>query len=911
MLCIIQPKGQPGDISPVYYNLFQASEQQFKESTDAYTDSIALNGFIAVRDHIIASPATAVLLYNCNERIGILQQSLGYPASVALYSFHRALGLASQYGLSDSIQFRLMLAAGNAHYMEGLMDSAAWYFSVAEKIITRFPDAGYPGDLYNSLGALYNELGDFNQSGNYFRKALEITRSTRPQLQEAIFAMSANIAAALRLSGQLDAATKAYLGLLDQQSPQTPILINLARIALAKQQPDSAFYFLSRVQHNQVSNVYTYYNTWAQAYIKSNDRLTAAAYLDSATNHFRQPGQSNKNSYYGITCKYLGDVALMGNQFNTALTHYQQAIIQLNYTFEDSNVYSNPLQFTGEFASYDLFEALLAKANCFAAWYLQQPSAALFKGALDTYNAAFNLADYIEKSIENDEARRFTADKIFAGYINAVDFLMANRNNLHPDSTAALALKWISKSRAASLAISLKENTIKTFSGLPDSLLQQEQTIKINISRNKLMLQQTADSATQHFLRSTISDLELRLNQLLKTYRNYPVYYREKFAASAFSLDSFRNQLPGNNTAVTCYFRGKQALYAFVIRKNATTCIALQADTMLYAAVKRFAASLKQVIPGNNTTTDTTASYLYNVLVAPLEPYLHDVRSLLIIPDHDLINIPFEAFRMPGQQYLVQQYAITYHYALPFLHPEAPTQGNVIGVAFAPYIAQPRVNTGFAILSASEEEISNFPTAYRITGSAATRQRFLSMIDSESILHLATHAVVNYDDPAASYIAFYPGNDADTSYKLFAHEVYNLQMPHTRLVFLSACETGSGQLLQSEGALSLARAFAYAGCPNMITSLWKAEDNATAYLSKKFYVYIAQGYTYAAALQQSKTDLLEDPAMSQFHAPQYWSHLVFTGMLQPEKDYNTIWLTVIVMGIIFLLAIILWLRSRK
>ena len=53
----------------------------------------------------------------------------------------------------------------------------------------------------------------------------------------------------------------------------------------------------------------------------------------------------------------------------------------------------------------------------------------------------------------------------------------------------------------------------------------------------------------------------------------------------------------------------------------------------------------------------------------------------------------------------------------------------------------------------------------------------------------------------------------DIVYKIFAHELYNLQLPKTQLVFLSACETGSGKISQSEGALSLSRAFAFAGCP--------------------------------------------------------------------------------------------------
>lgn len=59
-----------------------------------------------------------------------------------------------------------------------------------------------------------------------------------------------------------------------------------------------------------------------------------------------------------------------------------------------------------------------------------------------------------------------------------------------------------------------------------------------------------------------------------------------------------------------------------------------------------------------------------------------------------------------------------------------------------------------------------------------------------------------------------------------------------QLVVFSACETGSGKLQKGEGIISLARAFMYAGCPSVITTLWNAHDEATAFLSRKLYEYL-------------------------------------------------------------------------
>ena len=79
-------------------------------------------------------------------------------------------------------------------------------FHGQKKLLISYPSAGLAGDLYNSLGALYSEAGNYVQSGIYFNKALELTKKNRPDLKDAIFAMSANIASAVRLSGHPDSA---------------------------------------------------------------------------------------------------------------------------------------------------------------------------------------------------------------------------------------------------------------------------------------------------------------------------------------------------------------------------------------------------------------------------------------------------------------------------------------------------------------------------------------------------------------------------------------------------------------------------------------------------------------------------------------------------------------------------------
>ncbi len=871
-----------------YTQLFQQAEKLFNGNATDSTDSLALKYYTTITAHLLPADSNALLLYDCHERTGILKQGFGYTSKNILQDYYSALNIQKNFHLSDSILFRLLLSTGNVHYMDGLFDSSVYYFSWAEKIIDEYPTAGLAGDLYNSLGALYSEAGNYVQSGNYFNKALELTLKTRPDLKDAIFAMSANIASAVKLSGHPDSALSLYKKLLKKEHPSLPIINNIAGIYLIKKQPDSALHYLQLANDVEGNYAIIINNAFAKAYLLRNDTATAHTYLQTATNFYDQTLKQAKSSDYAATCKYLGDLMLTEQKTTQALSFYQQSIIQYDYRFNDRNVYANPGNFIGDFASYNLFDALIAKAKCFQIAYEHNHNENYFKAAVTTYDSAFVLSDYIKKSIDNDEARLFIADEVFNAYQHAVDFLLAKGKN--ENDVIIHALEWISKSRATSLAISLKENTIKKFAGLPDSLLQKENNLKISISRLKLQLQQTNDSVIQNNLLSTINTDALQLQTVNNAYKNYPGYYKQKFATDNIDINAIQKNILNNRTAALCYFKGGETLHTFVVKHDAIKEIDISYDSILDKNITEYISSLSTSNIGASYNS-APAVYLYQHLIQPLLNDLKEINSLIVIPDQTLINIPFEAFETSGNKYLVEDYAITYQYALPFLQKNDSKFNKNDAIAFAPYASGG--NSAFNILSSSAKEISVFPKQSQFINSTATKNKFLSAAKNASVIHLATHAVVNFNEPSDSYIAFYENTNEDSSYKIFAHELYNLQLPQTQLIFLSACETGSGKISQSEGALSLSRAFAFAGCPNIITSLWKAEDKSTAYISEKFYAYINKGYTYAEALKKAKTDLLNDASMSQFHAPQYWSHLIFIGDVQPEKTTGKVWFIIL------------------
>ena len=70
---------------------------------------------------------------------------------------------------------------------------------------------------------------------------------------------------------------------------------------------------------------------------------------------------------------------------------------------------------------------------------------------------------------------------------------------------------------------------------------------------------------------------------------------------------------------------------------------------------------------------------------------------------------------------------------------------------------------------------------------------------------------------------------------LTAAEVANMDLSNTKLVVLSACETGLGKIEGSEGTFGLKRAFKLAGVEQLIVSLWSVPDNETMELMTLFY----------------------------------------------------------------------------
>jgi CHAT domain-containing protein len=90
----------------------------------------------------------------------------------------------------------------------------------------------------------------------------------------------------------------------------------------------------------------------------------------------------------------------------------------------------------------------------------------------------------------------------------------------------------------------------------------------------------------------------------------------------------------------------------------------------------------------------------------------------------------------------------------------------------------------------------------------------------------------------------------------------DLDLSGLELVVLSACESGVGSSVRrGEGVLGLQQAFHLAGCKDVVSSLWKVDDDATAALMGLFYRYLwVEKLPPLEALRRAQLYLLRHPA---------------------------------------------------
>ena len=96
----------------------------------------------------------------------------------------------------------------------------------------------------------------------------------------------------------------------------------------------------------------------------------------------------------------------------------------------------------------------------------------------------------------------------------------------------------------------------------------------------------------------------------------------------------------------------------------------------------------------------------------------------------------------------------------------------------------------------------------------------------------------------------------------------------TKLVVLSACDTGLGEVKNGQGVYGLRRALVLAGAQSLVMSLWEVADRPTRELMVDYYKGLQQGQGRSEALRNVQLKMLR--SRDRQH-PYYWAAFIESG----------------------------------
>ncbi|MFC2081532.1 CHAT domain-containing protein, partial [Bacteroidota bacterium] len=466
------------------------------------------------------------------------------------------------------------------------------------------------------------------------------------------------------------------------------------------------------------------------------------------------------------------------------------------------------------------------------------------------------------------------------------------------------------KAKYATLRSVLHREEALNLSDIPDSLWVLESSVKKQLSvYQELLMESLQDTLPDQVkiqqYRKDVFRLKDRIAALHRSLEsNYPDYYELLYKQEIVDPDVLARNLSRNEKVIEYFFSGEE-LFIFEISRDLFSCRKDSIDGLFLQdlnLVDRYIAgnSVRDTIRDDHSSFIESASRLHSRLIPPSG----ESGNLIIIPEGKLSYLPFDILitaplpefsgLFSQVPFLIQSHTIRYGYSATLLNKQKRRNSGKLNrlIAFAPgYIKNPdelaemdalrevRIDRSLleALPGSIEEvaEIGKLLGGEVYTGTSASEKRFKELAGQSHIIHLATHAFLDDEDPLKSKLVFSedPGEVEDGM--LNVYELYKMDLK-AGLVVLSACNTGTGQMKNGEGIMSLARAFYYAGVQNIVMTLWTVSDQQSHKLMLGFYEHLSTGRNAEISLRHAKMEYLES-ALPEFQHPRYWAGYILIG----------------------------------
>ena len=771
-------------------------------------------------------------------------------------------------------------------------------------------------NTYLNLGTAYNKLKDSDNALSSFKKSIKVLYGDgRLGLNsgERLY----NIARTFKSRGDLDSAlaylekTESLFDTIDVKSKfktkKVSTYILLVETWLEIKDYQKAKYYLDLVEKLPLNTKETiiWLERLAKYYSEIGQFTRAKGVIIKANDLAKESGVRYSPPLRARRNIDLSKNLVEDNNDDEALNILQQSLHILAPTFLSDDFRSSPKSEL-LFAKPDALIILQEKARILKRKYTEQKDSAFLKSSFQTYLTACDVIRDVRQGIRSTDSKNDLSKTTISVYEEAISTAYQLFKITGDTEYISIAFQWAESNKAQLLLENLNEQEARGFAGIPDSLSEKEKGLRLYLAalEDKALREgKDAESDDNIFnLRQEISQFSTQLE------KSYPRYYKQKYNNDPVNPSFVQEKMLEENTALIEYFVGVDKIYVFVIAKDFLHFDELNKQSIDMAQISKFRNILKNR-PGNKEPEIEYAEFVassrsvYNSFVKnALENLPESINTLIVVPDDQINYIPFEvllmndpagspSYTLASQSYLFEDYAVNYNYSATLLNKVVSKESNDFKSNFIGYAptfegitseeSRSQINFELSNLKCSKDEVSKIKSIIggeKRISEEATKANFLNEANNYKIIHLATHAFVNQNDSKLNRIFLQDDFLSDVN-------LYNLEL-NTELAVLSACNTGSGELLKGEGVMNLARGFINAGCSSTLMSMWSVDDCATSDLMLLFYKELKNDMKKDEALQRAKIEYLNTANKSKLH-PYYWAAFIpFGDMKAMELSGN-------------------------
>ncbi len=499
-----------------------------------------------------------------------------------------------------------------------------------------------------------------------------------------------------------------------------------------------------------------------------------------------------------------------------------------------------------------------------------------FEDARKAYLEAVAALESLKLSGGEDEREGFFHDKC-GPYLGMVRLLVRDAKPLE-------ALQNSERAKARLLMDVLQGGQAEINRAMTEEERQRERELTSRIGRLDTQLAREGVHPKAESLAQSVRLKSERDAFSAELYRKHPELQVQRGEYRPLTEMELAGLLDGPGTALVEFTITRGGAYVFTVTRETPGSPHIEVHRLQMQGLENQVRAFRAQLANRDLEYRPAARALYDRVLGPAAAALRNKKRVVIVPDGPFWELPFQALVSPSGKHLIEETAVFYAPSLAaasamrtLRRPPADPSRTVLAIG-----APAKSAVSLPVPPEESRELRQVGEIYGakngevLVGDQADKQRWQAEAPKYRILHVATHGVLDSNNPLSSFLDLNRVNADREDNVVAAREILKMGL-QADVAVLSACEMARGAYRYGEGMIGMSWAFLIAGTPTTVVSQWKVDSASTSQLMVAFHKNLKShpGFTGKAdALRGAALALLEN---QQYKHPFYWAGFVVIG----------------------------------